>query len=181
MYKSYSNYENQNMQCIAIDNGVRCERGVRNKKRMLCNKHNSRWQRHGRVDCIRPYVKQDKEEQRQRSRRLREAQLRKAWSSFTCLCTHTYEDHRIKGGCLVPNCKCTLFSGASSIAVKEMKERMTIMGFVEPIGDEAYCQHCQEYVQIGRWFDGNVVQRMREHLRYHLTPKYAVSRYGRPA
>jgi hypothetical protein len=171
--------ERPDMQCIAVDDGVQCTRGVRNIKRMLCNMHNSRWQRHGRLDGGRKYI--DKEQQRQKSRHFREEQIKKSWSSFTCLCMHGFTEHQIKGKCLIKDCRCTLFSGASVTAVAQMKTKMTAMGFVKPIGDEAYCLHCQEYVQIGRWFDGNVIQRMREHLKYHLTPAHAISRYGATA
>jgi hypothetical protein len=183
MYKSYKAYERQDMRCIAVDGGAQCERGVRNQKRMLCNKHNTRWQRYGKVDCVRAYVTQDvKEEQRRKSRRLREEQLKKAWASLTCLCIHTYAEHKIKGRCcLTPGCPCKVFSSASVEAVKQMKDRMTMMGFVEPIGDEAYCLRCQEYIQIGRWFDGNIVQRMREHLRGHLAQKWGTALDRRPA
>jgi hypothetical protein len=182
MYKPYSSYERQNMRCSAIDDGVQCERGVRNIKRMLCNMHNSRWQRHGKLGGGRKYIDADlKEQQRLRSRHFREEQIKKSWSTFTCLCMHTYAEHKIKGKCLKPRCRCKMFSGAGVEAVTQMRARMSTMGFVNPIGDKAYCLHCQEYVQIGRWFDGNVIQRMREHLKYHLTPTHAISRYGRTA
>lgn len=171
-------YERPDMQCIAIDDGVRCTRGVRNRKRMLCNMHNSRWQRHGTYGFGRHYIDEDSKKEHQRlARQRREEQLRKSWSTLMCLCTHPYGDHMTKGGCLIKNCPCRLFSGASVQAVKQMKDRMTMMGFTKPIGDRAYCQHCQEYVQIGRWFDGNVISRMREHLKSHLVPKRAIEIY----
>lgn len=174
-----SGYERDDMQCCAVDDGVQCDRGVRNIKRMLCNKHNSRWQRNGSLETFTKYKSEETREQhRMKARQRREDQIKKLWSSLQCLCIHTHAEHQVKGGCLIEGCLCGSFSGASVDAIKQMINRMSNMGFIKPINNTAYCVHCQAYVDIGKWYHGNVVNRMREHLKSHQICSKALPRLG---
>jgi hypothetical protein len=150
-------HESSELQCIVIENGVRCDHGVRNKLRMLCTKHYCRYQREGEV-VLKSSVHRA------------ELRLIEKGSSVICICAHAFLKHTPKNGCKDIQCNCKKFESTNEIMFYETLQRMRQIGFTTPLNDTALCNRCDQFIRVGYWHDQMSVSRMREHLRLsHLS------------
>lgn len=150
--------------CVAIDNGVRCNYEVLNKKRGLCSKHYSRWQRTGTTETgqknMRRQLSAERRGERQRSEGLPDF----------CLCAHRITIHKAMSGCWSESCRCKKFETTNLQLLNDVLSKMARLGFSNPVNDTAWCTSCAEYITVGSWHDSMVLSRMREHLRLqHLS------------
>jgi hypothetical protein len=163
-------HERSDLQCIVIENGVQCDHGVRNKSRMLCTRHYSRYQRSGGVDLLLPNGGSLPRRKQQTLLQRKEDKLKEDGSSVVCLCTHVFLKHSNRNGCRENRCRCKKFESTNVILLAQTIQSMRKIGFSNPLNDSALCLACDTYVVVGYWHDRIAIKRMKEHLRlYHLT------------
>ena len=170
--------ENPNYQCTAVENGVRCDRGVKNVYRGLCAKHLARLLRHGTTDSN--SKGESKKERAERADKRREeraargalaiANMRKknGWSD-TCFCTHIFDSHGpVTGSCQEPGCKCSEYDCSNPGKIAEFFAKAAKLGFSKALNDTAYCNRCSKFIRVGHWHNPETIGRMRLHLREHM-------------
>lgn len=170
--------EDWTIQCVVVENNVRCNHGSRSKGRQLCSKHYAQWQRNGRVGLLLPNGGSLTKRRREAEIERREKIIQSKGCSILCLCTHRYREHG-REGCKMEYCKCKSFEGANELMFKQVMKHMKALGFYEPLNDLARCWHCLGMIRVGPWYDQMAISRMREHLRVHMRNREYSSR--RPA
>lgn len=153
--------------CVALDDGVRCISAIHNRKRKLCKKHYSRWQRNGSTVLELPGGGSLTKARRAEAMVNRQRQLEAAGFSGMCICTHAFLKHYAKngGGCKELDCNCRFFESTNITLLTNIIYKMNRLGFTQPLNDTAWCKACSDFVRIGYWHDQMAMTRIKEHLR----------------
>lgn len=168
--------EDPERQCDVIEDGVRCNRGVKvvMKKIGVCTKHYGRYRRNGNFIDYRTINTVN------RLKRVEKEMLSKH-RSIICVCTHRYHLHsdKIKTAirCTIDGCLCHDFAGADMFAVQSIVKRMDRLGFV-PMNNTAICLRCKQTVNCGPWHDGHIFHRLVDHLKTHQVRRSELSSYS---
>lgn len=165
-------YERQGMQCVVVEDEVRCNHGVRNLTQMLCTRHYARWQRNGHTSLIPPELHKKAGNRAEKNRRVRTiteraGKIKANGGSLMCLCTHDFMEHRLDAECGRASCKCTEFDGANQNAFAEAFKVAQRLSFTKFLNRNAWCRRCCAYIEVGAWYEPMTPHRMRSHLRAH--------------
>ncbi len=160
------------LKCDIEEDGVICGEPVRNKLRMLCQKHYARWQRNGHTGVS---VNHTAKKRKMARREAQEKVRREHDMSLWCLCSHAFKQHSANNNCLIQGCECIEFESTSEVTLHLVLAKMRKLGFLYPLNNKARCQYCAELIPVGYWYDPHVLIRIREHLRM----KHVVRRISR--
>lgn len=161
-------HETDRLQCSVVEDGIQCNHGVRNVKRLMCSKHYARLQRNGNAGLVLPNGGSLSRQRQNEIAEHRSQILIEQGLSTICLCSHVFLKHSPRKGCREKHCKCNKFEGVNPTMLFQTMAKMKRLGFSDPLNDSALCKNCSQFIRVGKWYDQISINRMREHLRLHI-------------